>query len=569
MKLRLVAIAVLTLPSAIAQAQVSFPVVQTHPRLIEHTGHEKTLQGQRLAARREAQHRLKFFSPIPGNTKGDGDWAFNVGPNGPANGFPSVFTAGLTPSCSADYVAFTIHAQGTPTQANLVVLNNLYTNGNRTGLCSVGAPRVLAAYNVGTSAAGNFLGEPWPSADGTKIVVLEKGLTGTSTPARIHVITLGTGGGTVGAPITPPTETVLSYTAGGGSCGGNLSGASSLKDIDIWYQSGNLYAGDDGGRIYKITNAFTTPAVSYCASIGGGTSAITDIFADENVTGKPAGTNYVNVVLTGSVLRQYSDNTGATGFTFRWGHDVSATPGSITDFIFGDGDLNFIYLTTNHDASGLFAALEQWDYTGANVGEVTLGPASDQNLNSAMWDQSYQNNINATATFYYCAEPAGALGIPNLSDVQFDASWHMNSTPTMTGDTTINPGTGVVGSTCGPMAFYLTDNSTTPNPTLYLIIGVGSNTSMANRLSQFLLQTATTNLSPITSNLTTPTVSKTGGFAASPGGMSLIGHDWDSSVLGPETFNFYFGSLATQTTLRGGCPVGSYCFVKLQVPGLN
>jgi hypothetical protein len=50
MKLRVVALAVLLTPlGAVCSAQVSFPVVQVNQRLIEHTGHEKTLQGQMLA----------------------------------------------------------------------------------------------------------------------------------------------------------------------------------------------------------------------------------------------------------------------------------------------------------------------------------------------------------------------------------------------------------------------------------------------------------------------------------------------------------------------------------------
>ena len=95
-----------------------------------------------------------------------------------------------------------------------MVLNNLYVNGGGNGFCFGTKLKVVAAYyNVGTSVAGNYLRDPWPSADGTEILVLEKGSTGTATPEKLHVITIGTGGGTVAAPITPPTETVLSYTA--------------------------------------------------------------------------------------------------------------------------------------------------------------------------------------------------------------------------------------------------------------------------------------------------------------------------------------------------------------------
>jgi hypothetical protein len=154
----------LILFASFSSAQVSFPTIQTsgNRRFIEHTGKEKTLQGQLLAARREAQRLLKQVNHTPMSSVAYDDWAFDVGANGPASGFPSTYTAGLTPDCVKDYVAFTIHAQGTSTQANVVILNNLYVNGGGMAICSGTKPKVVAAYNIGTPAAGNYLGDPWP-----------------------------------------------------------------------------------------------------------------------------------------------------------------------------------------------------------------------------------------------------------------------------------------------------------------------------------------------------------------------------------------------------------------------
>lgn len=557
----------LTLFTSFSSAQVSFPTIQAsgNRRFIEHTGKEKTLQGRLLAARTEAQRLLKQVNHTPMSSVADDDWAFDVGANGPASGFPTTYTAGVTPDCVNDHISFTIHAQGTSTQANLVILNNLYVNSGGTAFCSGTKPKVVAAYRIGTSAAGNYLGDPWPSADGTKILVFEKGLAGTATPAKLHVITIGTGGGTVTAPIVPPTEIVLSYTAGSGSCASGLSGAPSLKDVAIWYRSGNLYTGDDNGRIYKITNVFTAPAVAYCASTG--SNAITDVNVDENVTGQPAGTNYANIVTRGNTLRSYSANSGATAFTSRWSTVVSSVNNGITDFTLSDGDLNFIYLMTNHDSTGANAQLQQYSYAGTLVGSITVGPASNQNLNMGTWDQHYQNNINANATFYYCAYPAGAAGLPNLSDVQFDTSWHMNSTPTMTGDNNIQPALAVAGSTCASMlGNYFEDTSTTPKPTIDIIIGVGDGVaSDPSRVSRWRIQTPSTDDSPITSN----TATWQQHVGTNPGGISAYTGDWSSSALGNNTYNFYFGTLAPQSVIRAPCVVGDYCFVKLQVSGLN
>ena len=557
----------LSLFTSFSSAQVSFPTIQTsgNRRFIEHTGKEKTLQGQLLAARIEAQRLLKQVNHSPMSSV-DNDWAFDVGANGPASGWPTTYTAGTSPDCVKDYVAFTIHAQGTSTQANVVILNNLYVNGGGTAFClGTTAPKVVAAYDVGTSTPGNYLGDPWLSPDGTEILVLEKGLTGTGAPAKLHVITIGTGGGTVAAPITPPTETVLSYTAGGGTCASGLSGAPSLKDIVIWYRSGDLYTGDDNGRIYKITNAFTAPAVAYCISTG--SNAITDVNVDENVTGQPAGTNYVNIVTLGNTLKSYSANSGTTAFTSRWSTVISSTNNGITDFILEDGDLNFIYLMTNHESTGSNAQLQQYSYAGTLVGSVTVGPASSQNLNMGVWDQSYQNNVNATATFYYCAYPSGAAGLPNLSDVQFDTSWHMNSTPTMTGDTNIQPASAVAGSTCASMlGNYFEDTSTTPKSTIDIIIGVGDGVaSDPSQVGRWRIQTPSTNNSPITSN----TTSDQQAVGNNSGGISPYTGDWSNSTLGSNTYNFYFGTLASQVSGRAPCLAGHYCFIKLQVGGLN
>jgi hypothetical protein len=557
----------LTLFTSFSSAQVSFPTIQTsgNLRFIEHTGKEKTLQGQLLAARTEAQRLLKQVNHSPMSSVADDDWAFDLGVNGPARGFPTTFAAGVTPDCVNDHISFTIHAKGTPAQANLVILNNLYVNSGGTGFCSGTKPKVVAGYRIGTSAIGNYLGDPWPSADGTKILLLEKGLTGSATPAKLHVITIGAGGGTVTSPIVPPTETVLSYTAGAGSCASGLSGAPSLKDVIIWYASGNLYTGDDNGRIYKITNAFTAPAVAYCISTG--SNAVTDVNVDENVTGQPAGTNYANIVTLGNTLKSYSANSGATAFTSRWSTVVSSVNNGITDFTLSDGDLNFIYLMTNHDSTGANAQLQQYSYAGSLVGSVTVGPASSQNLNMGIWDHHYQNNINTNATFYYCAYPAGAAGLPNLSDVQFDTSWHMNSTPTMTGDTNIQPASAVAGSTCASLlGNYFEDKSTTPKSTIDIIIGVGDGVaSDPSLVSSWRIQTKTADISPFTSN----GVGYQQAVVNNVGGISGYIGDWSNSMLGSNTYNFYFGTLAPQVSGRAPCLAAHYCFIKLQVISLN
>src|SRR5258708_19505311 len=94
--------------SSASSAQISFPTIQTsgNHRFIEHTGKEKTLQGQLLAARTAAQRLLKQVNRTPMSSVGDNDWAFDVGANGPASGWPPAYTPASIPHSSHNYVPF-------------------------------------------------------------------------------------------------------------------------------------------------------------------------------------------------------------------------------------------------------------------------------------------------------------------------------------------------------------------------------------------------------------------------------------------------------------------------------
>ena len=141
----------------------------------------------------------------------------------------------------------------------------------------------------------------------------------------------------------------------------------------------------------------------------------------------------------------------------------------------------------------------------------------------------------------------------------------MKSTPTMTGDRNILPSLAANGSTCGSfLGYYFENYSTTPKPTIDMIIAVGDGVGLdPSRVSRWRIQTA--NISPITSK----TASYQQQVRNNPGGISAPTGDWSSSALGSNTYNFYFGTLAPQVVARGPCRIGDYCFVKLQVVSLN
>ena len=534
-----------------------FPNIQMAQRFIDHAGQEKTYLGQLRASRREIARRKRLISPI--NFANENDWALDIGSNGPAAGPGTFYASGSTPSCD-DWIAFVIDAQGTSAQANLVFLTNLYVNSVGTGFCAGTAPLVMAAYKVGASAANNRLAPSiWVNSIGTKAVVLEKG-TGPANPATIHVITIGTGG-TVSGPIAP-TGTTLSYTVGGTTNCPSATGTSASADPVIWYASRHIYVGDDSGRLYQLANAFSTPTINFCTTLAAGTK-VTDLEPDEGPT-----PTYVTVVLAGRVLRQVDGSSG-TSFIPRWNHAVSSTTNSITDYIQVDGSLNRIYLVSNQDSTGTNAVLEQWDYSGTLDSTLVLGPASSQQIAGPIWDHNYSMNVNASATLYFCTYPLAALGTPTFADVGFDISWNMNSTPSMSGNTNILPVLAGLGTVCNPSFGYYEDDSTSPKHNIDIITGVGTGSNLnPNKVSRWRIQTAAANLSPITNNVMAPDASVTGNNG-SVGGLTHPIGDWADSTLGSNTFNIYFGSLAPQTSARGGCGIGSYCFIKLQVAGLN
>jgi hypothetical protein len=115
----LVCAALSSLFTPFSLAQVSLPTIQAsgNHRFLEHAGREQTLQGQLLVVRAETRRLLGGISHIPTRSVGDNDWAFDVGSNGAASGWPSTYRAGTNPDSVNDYVSFTIQAQGTSTRS--------------------------------------------------------------------------------------------------------------------------------------------------------------------------------------------------------------------------------------------------------------------------------------------------------------------------------------------------------------------------------------------------------------------------------------------------------------------
>ena len=101
------------------------------------------------------------------------DWSVSL-ENGfvPQNQFPAKYRFDVAAEdCNADYVLFGLTVTS-GTQANLVGINNLYTEASPQ--CNSGSPWVAFAYNTVTQTGGQIKTSPVLSIDGTKVGVRGK-----------------------------------------------------------------------------------------------------------------------------------------------------------------------------------------------------------------------------------------------------------------------------------------------------------------------------------------------------------------------------------------------------------
>jgi hypothetical protein len=186
------------------------------------------------------------------------DWSVSL-ENGfvPANQFPAKYRFDVSSqSCSGDYVVFGLSVT-TGTQANLVGINNLYTE--QSPACNGGTPFVAFAYNTVTNSGGQIRTSPTISADGKKVAFVESATGG----SFFHVLVLpnpiptppASGAGTVISPQLPSSCTNPT-TAGCMTTVKISTGANTDSSPWIDYGTDTAYVGTDDGKLYKIAPVF-------------------------------------------------------------------------------------------------------------------------------------------------------------------------------------------------------------------------------------------------------------------------------------------------------------------------
>jgi hypothetical protein len=511
------------------------------------------------------------------------DWAVSL-ENGyvPQNQFPAKYQFGVgAEDCNSDYALFGLTVT-TGTQANLVGINNLYTEA--VPACNGGSPWVAFAYNTVTQSGGQIKTSPTLSADGTMVAFVES----TSGASYFHVLVLPnpipTPPSQAGSVLSPETPTSCATpTTPGCMTTLLIEGTATNSNSSPWvdYNTDIAYVGADNGLLYKIAPVF-----------GGGAPALV---SDPGNWPVAVSTNPYNTVLTDPVVDDnagliflgdgegflYSvslaspGNTYAAQQTVGWAY-VAGQPGSgdpgtgvvdppivvndpanpTIDQVFAFTGCSFV-----EGIGGAVTQLPANFTTGVptKANTVDLGSASGtgdctgKNVHTGTFDNAFWLNGSTSGHMIACGFVQSG-GAPSNAEMYFFPFASNVITSTGSSSFVVNH---TLGDECSPLTeFY---DGTTDR----LFFGVGS--------TDGFLESST-----ITTSLSTPSCSvlPTSSCVLAPGALGgTSGIVIDNQVSNGGT-NIYFSTLAAGSVNNQKCNVAGgaanpYCAVKLTQSGLN
>jgi hypothetical protein len=398
--------------------------------------------------------RLGFGDRDPGRLRRDWSQTFQTGGtvytfNSPT--YPAKFSfsgSNISPSCTADYVVFTLPTGGAaPGNFDIIAYNNLYvTTSGGAAFCSGGAPQAIFEYNAST-ANGVLNGSPALSLDGTLIAFVENAsaLTGgavfhilkwhsgdtqkvdTLFPQAFNATTLAscTTNGAVA-----PCEYNLKYTSGGFGSGK----AAALSSPFVDYTNDVAYVSDDSGNVYAIAPVFTAtpanpPKVQSGWPINVGsivvlTPPVYDSTSQNVFVADTVGTEFF-IMTSGSTTGTCSSGSppclGANTFAFTGGGNVFESP--IVDSSTGKV---FLFGTQTGGTSGSYVVQTDTALTAGSVQSAQIGTGTLNAIKSGTTDNNYFNSV-ATGKLYACGQNTSGEGL--LYAFPFNASGVMSTTP--------------------------------------------------------------------------------------------------------------------------------------------
>jgi hypothetical protein len=383
------------------------------------------------------------------------DWAMSLGANGTVGTgqFPAKFSfdANATPSCTADYVAFTTSQAGSATVPSIVAFDNLYSTQPAVGgFCNNAGPSVKWAYNTNPAgdATGTTLTSPVLSLDGTKIAFVES-RTNANGGSILHILKWKPGAGvtvqgTIAAPATPDTVMVTGQAwnttncPAANSCIVNITYNGARPDTVSApfynYGTDELYVGDDNGVLHKFTGVFLgTPG--------------------EVTTGGWPVTVNAAAILTSPVLDFISknifvgDNTGRLSFVREVGSTVGACgagsppclgsvsqalTGSIVDPPIVDGATGRLLVFDNDTTN--FGSVFQFDTGLTTVSKVTVSVGGDffdpaNVIYAGTFDDAYFSAGPASGHLYACGKEPAYHNRPSVYQLSFTGAGVLNAIP--------------------------------------------------------------------------------------------------------------------------------------------
>jgi hypothetical protein len=497
---------------------------------------------------------------MPAKKRMHADWAMPLGTTGgmPLGETPAKYSFNITgtPSCTNDFVVYTIAAAPSATQANIIAFNNLYT-GTASSSCPNGPqkppttdltqPTVMWSYEVGTGAVNL---SPVLSMDGTKVAFVES-----ATHAMFDVLTWASGQGTSAtAPVVPGSGSSvvrLDYT--NTTTAGCTANASTDADSSAYvdYINDAAYVGADNGELYRITGVFRgTPTLDYCITVTAGASLTSPVYNSVN-----------NTVYVSDGHSVFAYTAGATGFTLVKSIAVADTAVAGNPIILSpivDSTNGFVYVFSSADATNAHSIVSQMNLALTSQVNVDIGLPLSSNVGYMMdgdFDNAYftAGPTSGAGTLYACGTEATNSSKPSLYALSFSSpNGTINTTPAMSDNRNIN--TGTPNGSCSPLLDFF--DGTTDR----LFVGAGSDTGTtgSNMVTEWNVNTR------IASNTTTPTATATGQW----GGTSAFTIDNVSTTY--QAASIYFGTLRPPPNgTTTPCGTKEFCAVKLTQTGLQ
>ena len=385
-----------------------------------------------------------------------GDWSQNLGSgaNAGAGVYPAKYSFQITSATCAggvgakpDYVVFSTGLLGTPLQASIVAFDNLYSG------CTGVVPTVYWAFNTG----GQVLTSPAISGDGTQVAFVQ-----TTGGIGSLVLLKWAAGGTVGGPVTLVAVSNSAYGNCTAPCmttvrlrnSSNVSTDDTTSSVFPDYTHDVIWVGGELGWLHKITGVFrgtpteaTTGGFPVQVNPGNPTALSSPVFnfSTGNIFVGDYGGFLYRVSSAGAVTASAQLDFG-TGLIAA--PAVDSTAGKIYVFSSSDGTTNcagapcaaVFQLATN------FAAAATGPEIAVGVSQVA--PPNPNPLFEGGFDSTYLASANATGNVYVCGNTGGA---PTLYRIPITAG---TMAAAVTGPTLSGAGTG-----CSPVTDFSNSNA--------------------------------------------------------------------------------------------------------------